>query len=107
MVDFRQAMSRRIAVGLLMAATAAAGPFAFAQLREPTGPQPELSKESLVIVTREGQRHPFNVEMAISPEQQTIGLMFRRDIPADGGMLFRLGRAAAVRHVDAQHHKLA
>lgn len=60
---------------------------AFAQ----TGPQPELPKEPLVIVTRDGKRHAFNVEMAIAPDQQTIGLMFRPSVPADGGMLFDWG----------------
>jgi hypothetical protein len=31
------------------------------------------------------------VEMAITPEQQTVGLMFRPSVPADGGMLFDWG----------------
>ncbi|MGI4950646.1 MAG: DUF192 domain-containing protein [Janthinobacterium lividum] len=53
--------------------------------------QPELPKEKLVIVTEDGTRHDFNVEMALSPEQQTVGLMFRTSIPADGGMLFDWG----------------
>jgi uncharacterized membrane protein (UPF0127 family) len=64
-----------------------------ARAQEPniTGPQPELPKEKLVIVTRDGQRHDFIVEMAITPEQQTVGLMFRPSVPADGGMLFDWG----------------
>ena len=53
--------------------------------------QPELPKERLVIVTRDGTRHEFMVEMAITPDQQTVGLMFRRSVPADGGMLFDWG----------------
>jgi uncharacterized protein len=56
---------------------------------EPTGPQPELPKVKLTIVTREGQRHVFNVEMASSYEQQLPGLMFRQSVPDDGGMLRR------------------
>ena len=62
-----------------------------AQPANPTGPQPELPKEKLVIVTRDGVRHDFKVEMAIAPDQQTIGLMFRPSVPADGGMLFDWG----------------
>ena len=31
------------------------------------------------------------VEMALTPEQQTVGLMFRPSVPADGGMLFDWG----------------
>jgi uncharacterized membrane protein (UPF0127 family) len=51
-------------------------------------PQPELPKEQLVIVTRDGQHHVFYVEMALTPEQQETGLMWRTHVPADGGMLF-------------------
>lgn len=53
--------------------------------------QPELPKEKLSIITRGGKRHEFQVEMALSPEQQTVGLMFRPSVPADGGMLFDWG----------------
>ena len=53
--------------------------------------QPELPKEKLVIVTRDGARHDFMVEMALQPDQQTVGLMFRPSVPADGGMLFDWG----------------
>jgi uncharacterized membrane protein (UPF0127 family) len=56
-----------------------------------TAAQPELPKEKLTIITRDGQRHEFNVEMALTPEQQTVGLMFRKEVPADGGMLFDWG----------------
>jgi uncharacterized membrane protein (UPF0127 family) len=62
-----------------------------AQPVNPTGAQRELPKEKLVIVAREGVRHDFNVEMAITPDQQTVGLMFRPNVPADGGMLFDWG----------------
>jgi uncharacterized membrane protein (UPF0127 family) len=58
-----------------------------------TGPQPELPKEKLVIVTSDGVKHPFNVEMAISSDQQMTGLMFRPSVPPDGGMLFDWGQA--------------
>lgn len=53
--------------------------------------QPVLPKEKLVIVTSDGISHPFDVEMAITPEQQEVGLMFRPTVPADGGMLFDWG----------------
>jgi uncharacterized protein len=61
---------------------------AVAQGPNPTGPQPELPKERLVITTRDGIPHEFNVEMATTPDQQTVGLMFRPSVPAEGGMLF-------------------
>lgn len=77
-------MNRR----LLLAALATLATGAAAQ----SGPQPELPKEPLVIVTRDGTRHDFMVEMALTPEQQTVGLMFRPSVPADGGMLFDWGQ---------------
>ena len=84
-------MTRRHLLALF-AATSLAQP-ASAAYQEPTGPQPKLPAEKLVIVTRDGVRHEFSVEMATTPEQQEIGLMFRTDIPADGGMLFDWGNA--------------
>lgn len=56
-----------------------------------TAAQPELPREKLVIVTRDHVRHDFMVEMAKSPAQQTVGLMFRTSVPEDGGMLFDWG----------------
>jgi uncharacterized protein len=75
----------------LLALLAVIAPAARAQPSNPTGPQPELPKEKLVILTRDGVRHEFNVEMATAPDQQTVGLMFRPSVPADGGMLFDWG----------------
>lgn len=57
----------------------------------PSAAQPELPKEKLAIVTRDGVRHDFSVEMALTPQQQETGLMFRPAVPADGGMLFDWG----------------
>ena len=54
-------------------------------------PQPELPRQKLVIVTHDGKRHDFQVEVALTPDQQTVGLMFRPSVPADGGMLFDWG----------------
>ncbi len=79
-------MRRSMLTGLLMMSLMGAAP-ADAQ----TAAQPELPKEKLVIVTKDGTRHDFNVEMALSPDQQTVGLMFRKTVPADGGMLFDWG----------------
>jgi uncharacterized protein len=75
----------------LLALFAVIAPAARAQPSNPTGPQPELPKEKLVILTRDGVRHDFTVEMATAPDQQTVGLMFRPSVPADGGMLFDWG----------------
>lgn len=78
-------MKRRFLILALLAAPL------LARAQDTSVAQKELPKEKLTIVTRDGQRHDFNVEMALSMEQQTVGLMFRKDIPADGGMLFDWG----------------
>lgn len=62
--------------------------FAVAPARAQTGPQPELPREHLAIQTRDGVTHDFNVEIARTADQQTVGLMFRPSVPDDGGMLF-------------------
>lgn len=43
------------------------------------------------IVTAAGKRHRFSVELATTPDQLTQGLMFRRTLAADAGMLFDFG----------------
>ena len=60
----------------------------WAQNAEPTGPQPELPKQAITIVTNDGVKHVLHVEVASTTEQQTVGEMFRKSVPADGGMLF-------------------
>jgi uncharacterized membrane protein (UPF0127 family) len=49
-----------------------------------------FQKSTLTIDTGSGA-HRFTVELALSPEQQEQGLMFRRTLPADAGMLFDFG----------------
>jgi uncharacterized protein len=80
-------MNRRLLLLALLAVPLAAT----AQTPEPTGPQPVLPKEKLVIVTHDGAKHVFEVEMALTPAQQTVGEMFRKSVPEDGGMLFDWG----------------
>ncbi len=77
-------MNRRTLLAALLLAPVVAS----AQRPEPTGPQPELPKEKLTIVSKNGQRHSFNVELAKTEAQQETGEMFRNSVPPDGGMLF-------------------
>ena len=46
-----------------------------------------FDKTELVILSG-AKRHPFQVELAISGEQMAQGLMFRRQMAPDAGMLF-------------------
>ena len=57
----------------------------------PTEAQPKLPTEKLTITTRDGRVHEFDVEMATTRDQQTIGLMFRKSVPEGTGMLFDWG----------------
>ncbi len=83
-------MNRRALLAALIAVPLAV---AWAQRpAEPTGPQPTLPTENLTIVTRDSVSHPFTVEMALTPEQQEVGEMFRPTVPDNGGMLFDWGQ---------------
>jgi uncharacterized membrane protein (UPF0127 family) len=85
-------MKRLLLPALLASLSFAAIPHAvLSQASEPTSPQPELPKEKLVIVTRDGVSHPFDVEMALTEAQQETGEMFRTKVAPQGGMLFDWG----------------
>ena len=86
-------MERRRLLGVCAAWLLGAASAARAQgATDPTGPQPVLPKQKLVIVSAGGVRHEFNVEVAKTPAQQVTGLMFRKSVRADGGMLFVWGQ---------------
>jgi uncharacterized membrane protein (UPF0127 family) len=63
-------------------------PPAAAAQADPTGPQPKLPTEQLTIIGDDGKSHLFNVELPVTEEQQETGEMFRKNIPANAGMLF-------------------
>ena len=50
-----------------------------------------LETTPLVIETADGRRHAFLVELADNEDERRIGLMFRKGLAADGGMLFDYG----------------
>ncbi len=54
---------------------------------EPTAAQ-SLPTEPLAIETADGTLHHFTVEIAATPAEQQIGLMFRKEMAPDHGMLF-------------------
>lgn len=58
-------------------------------------PQPTLRTAALEIVTGTGV-HRFQVEMALSDGQREIGLMHRRQLAEDAGMLFDFQRDESV-----------
>ncbi|MFA5122924.1 DUF192 domain-containing protein, partial [Zavarzinia sp.] len=52
--------------------------------------------EPLTIVDSAGQRHLFQVELALTEEERERGLMFRDHLAADGGMIFLYARPTAI-----------
>ncbi len=52
--------------------------------------------ERLTVRTASGARHVFDVEVARTPKQRETGLMYRRSMAADHGMLFDFGRVDIV-----------
>lgn len=85
----RFSVAGRISAGLRIAVAAAA--LATMPARAMT-----FDTSSLTVETADHKIHPFTVELALSPEQQARGLMFRDHIPADHGMLFLYTRAQVV-----------
>ena len=55
-----------------------------------TQAQPELKTENFEIVTHTGV-HRFRVEIAATPREQEVGLMYRPAMGAAHGMLFEMG----------------
>jgi uncharacterized membrane protein (UPF0127 family) len=52
--------------------------------------------EGLTILTQGGQRQSFQVEVARNDADRAQGLMFRRSMPQDRGMLFDFGKVEPV-----------
>lgn len=48
-------------------------------------------KDTLTVVTQDGRLVPFEIELALSPEQHRQGLMHRTNLPETEGMLFWFG----------------
>lgn len=55
-----------------------------------------FGKERLAIVTADGKRHEFSAELALTPQQRAQGLMNRRSMAPDQGMLFSFGETRTV-----------
>src|SRR5215472_4733843 len=60
-------------------------------LPPPASPASAQDLQSLEIASKTGV-HVFGVELAVTPEEQAKGLMFRRQLPEKQGMLFDFHR---------------
>jgi uncharacterized protein len=77
-------MSIAVAAGLIAACSPSA-PAANVPAEE--GAQSGLAEVPLTVHSRNGD-HRFTVEVAARPDEQERGLMFRRSLAADRGMIF-------------------
>ncbi|KZD05863.1 DUF192 domain-containing protein [Oceanibaculum pacificum] len=69
----------RILLPLLLLLTAWSGAHA-----QSTG----FERSALIIETADGKQHRFSVELAVTPQQQAQGLMYRERLETEAGMLF-------------------
>jgi len=87
-------MNRRY---LISAAIAAISLFTLADARRRAAAQgmpraPGFARANLTIESQTGRRHTFTVEIADTDERRTYGLMFRKVLPGDHGMIFDFQR---------------
>jgi len=47
--------------------------------------------ETVIVKTQQGREYIFQVEIADTPQERAQGLMFRKSMPEDHGMLFKFG----------------
>jgi uncharacterized protein len=88
MNDQNKSISRRVFLSLLGLAVTAL----------PAYSQGLVTFEKTKLVIKSSQKlHSFVIEMAISNQQQAQGLMYRRSMPADAGMLFDYGSLQPIR----------
>ncbi len=68
--------------------------------------QKMLPRETLTIINAKGARCVFTVELAVTPEEQEEGLMYRRSLAANAGIV-RFSKAAGRRFLDEEHDTAA
>ncbi|NRG18498.1 DUF192 domain-containing protein [Rhizobiales bacterium] len=56
----------------------------------------ELARETLLVETAQGNSYSFTVEIADTPDARGQGLMFRKTLAEDAGMLFDFGEERPV-----------
>jgi uncharacterized protein len=84
----RPALRRRTALVLAaLAALSLVAPLGCAA-RPPAEPAPAAAPARVVVMTAAGARHVVKVELARTDPERERGLMFRRELAEDAGMLF-------------------
>lgn len=86
---------RRFLSALALLALALGAPASPATAQQP-GERPDFATAPLAILTADGARHAFTVEVADTREKRAFGLMFVRELAPDRGMLFDYKRPQRV-----------
>ena len=68
----------------------------FAVVFAPSAQTPTVFERSTLTIQTERGSHKFDVELATTPDQLSVGLMYRRSLAVDAGMLFDYGRPQKV-----------
>jgi len=88
---FLRPLARAAAVALLVL-SAAAGPVPASHAQAIDGdPQVVEGPTSPLSITTKTGVYPFEVEVADTPDTRALGLMYRRSLAPDRGMLFDMG----------------
>src|ERR1035437_6146392 len=57
----------------------------------------DMRVDKLEIVSKSGAKHSFEIEIAATPVDREVGLMFRDHMDPDHGMLFEMDETAVTR----------
>ncbi|WP_046119550.1 DUF192 domain-containing protein [Ensifer aridi] len=79
-----------------VARSAVAALFLFFVLAISVAAEISFAKDKLRLITAKGRTHDLTVELAIEPDQREQGLMYRRQMAVDHGMLFDFGETRRV-----------
>ena len=79
-----------IRLAFLLILVAATGPLAPAWAQQ----RPDFDWDQVTVETQRGGTYTFDVELALTRDQQAFGLMFVEAMPQDQGMLFVFGEEA-------------
>lgn len=91
MDEKKKGFYKMIIIAALCVATIVGG---YIATREQNPPPSGLPVEKLTVQFQAGGTHDFEVEVAAKPIDLEMGLMFRKDMAKDHGMLFELGAPA-------------
>jgi uncharacterized membrane protein (UPF0127 family) len=80
----------------LLARSAVAALFLLSVFVSSVAADMSFGKDTIRLVTSGGRGHDLTVELAIEPEQREQGLMYRRQMAEDHGMLFDFGETRRV-----------